>query len=194
MGRFKKFFTNIGSGLTRNVQGSFDYIQMRLPVQDITKEFEEKLKEKIEHNIIHADIREAKPEDLDSIVSMHDKSWKSAPMPYHQLNKEKILKLFKDPEIKFFISTVDSVDSGFIVLYFTGDKNEIGVIAGLGIIPELQRKGLGTILGMAAWDYFKKEDVKELRCKVYRDNKVSYNFIKGLGFREYDAEFITWKF
>ncbi|MFX1358005.1 MAG: GNAT family N-acetyltransferase [Promethearchaeota archaeon] len=194
MGKVKNFFSSITSGLKRTAQGHYDYIQMRLPVEDITQEFEEKLKEKIEHNIIHADVREAKPDDLDSIINMHDKSWKSAPMPYHQLNKEKILKLFDDPEIEFFIAKVGSIDSGFIVLYFTGDKDEIGVIAGLGIIPKLQRKGLGTTLGMAAWDYFKKNDVKELRCKVYRDNKISYNFIKGLGFKEYDTEFITWKF
>jgi ribosomal protein S18 acetylase RimI-like enzyme len=167
---------------------------MRLPVNEITKEFEDNLKNKIEHNIIHAKIREAKPEDLETIVEMHDKSWKSTPMPYHQLNKEKILKLFDDPEIVFLLASVDSVDSGFIVLYFTGNKNEIGVIAGLGIIPELQRKGLGTILGMAAWDYFKKTNVKELRCKVYKDNKISYDFIKGLGFKEYDRDIVTWKF
>ncbi|MFX0058986.1 MAG: GNAT family N-acetyltransferase [Candidatus Hodarchaeota archaeon] len=194
MGRIKNFFISITSGLKYNVQDNYKYIQMSLPVQDITRQFEASLTEKIENNIIHADVREAKPVDLDSIIELHDKSWKSAPMPYHQLNKEKILKLFDDPEIKFLIAGVDSIDSGFIVLYFTGDKNEIGVIAGLGVIPELQRKGLGTILGMAAWDYFKKRDVKELRCKIYKDNKISYNFVKNLGFREYEGEIITWKF
>ena len=84
-------------------------------------------------------------------------------------------------------------DSGFALIYFTGEKKQVGVIAGMGIIPELQRKGLGTILGMAAWDYFKKNGVAELRCKVYKENKISYNFIKGLHFEEYDEDFVQWK-
>jgi L-amino acid N-acyltransferase YncA len=38
---------------------------------------------------------------------------------------------------------------------------------------------------MAAWDYFKKKGVKELRCEVFKDNAVSYNFIKSIGFVEF---------
>ena len=61
------------------------------------------------------------------------------------------------------------------------------IIAGLGIIPRFQRKGLGTVLGMAAWNYFKEADVKELKCEVYIDNITSYTFISSLGFEEYDT-------
>ena len=35
------------------------YLQMRLPINKITKEFENSLKEKIEHKIFHASIRKA---------------------------------------------------------------------------------------------------------------------------------------
>ncbi|MHA1274891.1 MAG: GNAT family N-acetyltransferase, partial [Promethearchaeota archaeon] len=66
--------------------------------------------------------------------------------------------------------------------------NEYGIIAGLGVLPRFQRKGLGKILGMAAWDLFKKKGVKELRCEVYIENKSSYNFIKSLGFEEYEKK------
>ena len=48
-------------------QDGMVYIQMKLPVDKITSEFEEKLKVKIEHNIIKAKIREAKKEDLDTL-------------------------------------------------------------------------------------------------------------------------------
>ena len=30
-------------------------------------------------------------------------------------------------------------------------------------------------------------------CKVYKDNKIAYNFIKGLKFEEYDEDFTQWK-
>ena len=33
----------------------------------------------------------------------------------------------------------------------------------------------------------------DLRCKVYKDNKIAYNFIKGLRFEEYDEDFTQWK-
>jgi len=38
---------------------------------------------------------------------------------------------------------------------------------------------------MAAWNHFKKKGVKELRCEVFKDNKVSFNFIKSIGFEEF---------
>lgn len=43
---------------------------------------------------------------------------------------------------------------------------------------------------MASWQYLKEQypNVKEIRCEVYRDNKVSYLFIKGIGFEEYDTK------
>jgi hypothetical protein len=44
------------------------------------------------------------------------------------------------------------------------------------------------VLGMAAWNHFKKLGVKELRCEVYRDNKASYDFISSLGFKKFGVK------
>ena len=42
---------------------------------------------------------------------------------------------------------------------------------------------------MAAWNFFKeKKGVKELRCEVFTENLTSYNFIKSLGFEEFDKK------
>ena len=79
-------------------------------------------------------------------------------------------------------------DGGFVILDLEGPNKEYGVIAGLGVIPRYQRRGLGTIIGLAAWEYFKKKGIKELRCEVYKDNKISYDFISSLGFEEYDVK------
>jgi len=51
-----------------------EYIQMKLPVSNITPEVEEKLKKKVEHNILRAKIREAKLEDLDSVMYIYNRS------------------------------------------------------------------------------------------------------------------------
>lgn len=53
---------------------------MRLPVEKITKDFEEMLRDKIAHNIIHADIREATKEDADIIINVYKRAWRSTIM------------------------------------------------------------------------------------------------------------------
>lgn len=83
------------------------------------------------------------------------------------------------------IVKVYGIDGAFTILDLEGDNKEYGIIAGLGVLPRFQRKGLGTVLGLAAWDHFKKKGVKELRCKVYKDNQRSFHFIKGLNFEVY---------
>jgi len=193
LSRIKTFFTKMYGDIKNLYQKDIDFIQMRLPVSHITEDFERNLKNKIKHSFINAEIREATGDDIDHLIDLHNRAWHSTPMPYRPLTKEKINEMLDDKSVIFLIAKVEGKDSGFALIYFTSQDNLVGVIAGLGIIPELQRKGLGTILGMASWDLFKKKGVKELRCKVYKDNKVSYNFIRGLGFEEYDEDFISWK-
>ncbi|NHJ24667.1 MAG: GNAT family N-acetyltransferase [Candidatus Lokiarchaeota archaeon] len=163
------------------------YIQMRLPVEKITEEYEEIIRKRVEKNILRAKIREATKEDLDSVVFLHNRSWMTSSTPFSPISHETIKKIFEYPDTKILIAKVYGTDGGFVILDFEGNNKEYGIIAGLGVLPRFQRKGLGTVIGMAAWDYFKKRGVKELRCEVYKDNNVSYNFIKSLGFEEYDV-------
>jgi ribosomal protein S18 acetylase RimI-like enzyme len=164
------------------------YIQMKLPVEKITPEFEEKLRKRVESNILKAKIREVKIEDLESVTHVYNRSWMTSHTPYSPLTADSLKQIFDYPETVILLANVFGTDAGFIILDFEGPNNEIGVIAGLGVIPRFQGKGLGTVLGMASWDYFKKKGIKELICEVYIDNKVSYNFIKYLGFEDYDAK------
>lgn len=193
MRTLKNLFERISNKIREGFQRKLNYIQMRLPVNKITSSFEETLQNKIKVKVKQAKIREAVEDDINNLISIHDKAWHSTPMPYHPLSKDKLFEIIKDPDITILIAEVNSIDIGFIILYFTGENNIIGVIAGLGILPEYQHKGLGTFLGLVSWNYFKSKGVKELRCKVFKDNKISYNFIKELGFEEYDLDFPTWK-
>jgi ribosomal protein S18 acetylase RimI-like enzyme len=167
------------------LQEGMVYKQMRLPVDKITPEFEKKMQQKIEQNIYHARIREASDKDLSIIVDIYNKSWLTSNTPFRPIEKETLKKIFKDPDTVFLIARVFGIDSAFVILDFEGENKEFGVIAGLGVIPKFQRKGLGTVLGLATWNYFKEKGVKELRCEVYKNNDVSTNFIKALKFEEY---------
>lgn len=167
------------------------YIQMKLPVEKITKEFEEEIKKKVEKNFLNAKVREAKKEDLETVMNIHNRAWMTANEPFRPIELESLKNIYEYPETEILIARVYGNDGGFIILDREGKNDEIGVIAGLGVLPRYQRKGLGTILGVAAWNYFKEKDVTELRCEVYKDNEVSYGFIKSLGFEEYSTKTYT---
>ena len=164
------------------------YIQMRLPVEKITEEFEERVRKKVEKNILRAKIREASKDDLESVAFLHNRSWMTSSTPFSPISHETIKKIYEYQDTKILIAKVYGIDGGFVILDFEGKEKELGIICGLGVLPRFQRKGLGTVIGMATWDFFKKRGVKELRCEVYKDNIVSYNFIKSLGFEEYDIK------
>jgi ribosomal protein S18 acetylase RimI-like enzyme len=171
-------------------QDGMVYIQMRLPVDKITTEFETKLKEKIEHNIVKANIREATNEDLDSLKHIYNRAWLTSNTPFRPITKTDLKKILEYPETVFLIGKIYGTDAAFLLLDFEGENKEFAIIAALAVIPRFQRRGVGTILGMASWQYLKEHfpNVKEVRCEVYKDNKVSYSFIKGIGFEEFDTK------
>ncbi len=168
-------------------QDGMVYIQMKLPVEKITNEFEKNLKEKIEHNIVQANIREATKSDLESLKYIYNRAWLTSNTPFRPITKTDLQKILEYPETAFLIAKLYGSDAAFLLLDFEGENKEFAIIAALAVIPRFQRKGLGSVLGMASWQYLKEKfpNVKEVRCEVYKDNKVSYSFIKGIGFEEY---------
>ncbi|HEY0090706.1 MAG TPA: GNAT family N-acetyltransferase [Candidatus Lokiarchaeia archaeon] len=168
-----------------------EYIQMKLSLKNITPEYESEIKKKVENNLLNAKIRRASENDLNTTVEIYNRSWLTSNEPFAPLSHESIKVLFDDPDIVILIAKVYGIDAGFIIIDIEGKRKEYGVIAGLAVIPRFQRKGLGKILGLAGWNYLKNKGIKELRCEVYPDNKVSYNFIKSLGFEEFDRKYYT---
>jgi len=167
---------------------SLEYIQLKLPVSDITPEFEVKLTKKVKSNILRAKIREANEEDLQSVKYLYDRSWLTSQTPFSAISVSSLKTIWEYPETIILIAKVYGSDAGFAIIDFVGENREIGEIGGMGILPRFQRKGLGTVIGMAAWNYFKKKGIKELRCEVFKGNAVSYQFIKSIGFKEYDRK------
>ena len=170
-------------------QDGMVYIQMKLPVEKITN-VEKNLKEKIEHNIVQANIREATKSDLESLKYIYNRAWLTSNTPFRPITKTDLQKILEYPETVFLMAKVYGSDAAFLLLDFEGENKEFAIIAALAVIPRFQRKGLGSVLGMASWQYLKGKypNVKEIRCEVYRDNNVSYSFIKGIGFEEYDKK------
>ena len=164
------------------------YIQMKLPVDKITEAFENKLKDKVEHNIIKAIIRKAERGDLDSLKNIYNRAWLTSNTPFRPITKTDLLKILEAPDTVFLIAKVYGIDAAFVLLDFEGENKEFAVIAALAVLPRFQRRGLGKILGVYIWNFLKQNyyNVKEIRAEVYKDNKVSFAFIEGIGFEEYE--------
>lgn len=183
--KIRSYFLSVDKKDQKEEVESLEYIQMKLPVLDITHEFEENLTKKVNSNILRAKIREANEEDLQSVKYLYDRSWLTSQTPFSAISVTSLKTIWEYPETIILIAKVYGSDAGFAILDFVGKNREIGEIGGMGILPRFQRKGLGTVIGMAAWNYFKSKGVQELRCEVYKGNTVSYQFIKSIGFKEY---------
>ena len=170
----------------------YTYIHLKLPTENITREFEKVFHDKVKRNLFKPKIELATIEDAQRVSNIYNRAWLTSGVPFSQMTTSKIKILFKDPKCNVFIAKVFGIDAGFIVTYLEGEDYEIGIIAGLGIIPRFQRKGIASALAFAAWEQFLlPKNVKELRCEVYKSNLPSYNFIKSLGFEEYDINVIS---
>ncbi|MHA1819446.1 MAG: GNAT family N-acetyltransferase [Promethearchaeota archaeon] len=183
-----KFHQIPASDLKKEEDLGYPYIQMRLPVEKITPEYEASLKKKITKEV---KIRRAKEEDIPKLVEMYNRAFLSAADPYSPMTEEDMRQIFYHNKTIILIGSIWGVDAGFIILDFEGENNEIGVVAGLGTLPSWQKRGVGTSIGIESWKYFKQinPNLKELRCEVYKYNIPSYRLIKGMGFEEFGVKY-----
>ncbi|MFW9930306.1 MAG: GNAT family N-acetyltransferase [Candidatus Thorarchaeota archaeon] len=162
-----------------------NYIHMKLPIKKISREFENELKKKIRNDINVIKIREATRKDVQVFIQLHKVIWTSTSMPYKPFSREIVEELIEKPNIIFLIANFNDKDVGFGIIHYVGEERQIGIITAIGVIPEHQRKGFGTILGLEIWKYFKEKGLVELQCRVSKDNKKAKEFIKSLGFEEF---------
>ncbi|MBD3340238.1 MAG: hypothetical protein GF353_14085 [Candidatus Lokiarchaeota archaeon] len=162
------------------------YVKMRLSTKKITPEFEASVKNQIEEKHLNVKIREAGEQDYPTVISIYKRAWMTSNTPISDLSSDLLRELNKSSKTKIFLAKVYGIDAGFVILDFEGEKNEIGFITALGILPRFQRRKVGTSLGIRTWKYFKKFNVKELRTEVYINNSNSKEFLKSLGFEEFD--------
>jgi ribosomal protein S18 acetylase RimI-like enzyme len=156
---------------------------MSLGGENFNPEFEEKLNKRISSQV---KIRQATKDEIPLLTKLYNRSFLTAQDPYSPMKEEDMRAIFHYNKTIILIAQIWGTDAGFIIIDFetTEDGKKIGFISGLGTLPEWQKRGVGTTLGIASWSYFKKAGVQELRCEVYKKNLGSYKLIKGMGFVE----------
>jgi ribosomal protein S18 acetylase RimI-like enzyme len=166
----------------------YAYIQMVLTGDHFNPEFEAKLHKRISSQV---KIRRATEEEIPLLTQLYNRSFLTAQDPYSPMKEEDMRAIFHYNETIILIGSVWGVDAGFIIIDFetSRDGKKIGYISGLGTLPEWQKRGVGTTLGIASWSYFKEAGVEELRCEVFKGNLGSYKLIKGMGFKEVGVKY-----
>ena len=163
----------------------FGFIQLKLDIDFITKEFEDITNERIKQKGFIPKIKNANYTDIPSILNLYNRSFMTANTPLEKITIENLEELYDIPEVSIYIAKVYGLPAGFMILDFEGKNNEYGFITALGITPRFQNKGVGLALGLKAWNHFKEKNVKELRCEVYYQNERSISFLKSLRFQEF---------
>ena len=153
---------------------------------DAMKHIEEELNNDRANYLKKVRIRNFRPnEDANEFILCYNRAFISAPDPYRSLTLEDVHH-FK-PETTF-VAVLYGRIVGFVFLVIEPlikrgkTLGRQGVIAGVGIDPRYRRKRIAYLLATRAAQYFVENDVMELVCKVYFENKVSYSFIRSFGF------------
>lgn len=183
--RVRSLFSNIERNITTLYSEDENYIKLTLPIAKARDLTVGTLKKYTQTHKINVKIREAQEKDIPIINDIYHKSWGASHLPMKDVTEELFLEIFEDPDTRFLIAEMDSQEAGFILVEFNKLNKEIGLISGLGVLPEFQGKGLGKYLALEAWNFFKDKGIKELRCEVFKNNDVAISFIKSLGFEEY---------
>jgi ribosomal protein S18 acetylase RimI-like enzyme len=162
---------------------------LKLPIEKITSEFKKKFGERIKSYIKHPNIRPIKEDDYERIVMIYNKAYRNLHAKILPINLDIIRDMDSDPESVILIAEIDNNIAGLIILEFEGVNDKFVTITDWAVSPRFRRKGIGTRLCIAAWEYFEPKGVKEVRCEVYVNNPVAYNFIKSMGFEEIRTDY-----
>ncbi len=169
-----------------DIPQKYVYIKLKLPISKISKELLIRLDLKVKNTYIKPKISLAKEEDLPKITKIYNRAWLTSNTPFRQMNTEQFQTLFFLPKYTFLIAQVFGIDAGFLILCYEGINDEYGVLVGIGINPQFQRKGVGTALALRAWQMFSMRNIKEIQCEIFYENFKSLQFAKSIGFEEYD--------
>jgi ribosomal protein S18 acetylase RimI-like enzyme len=192
--KLQSYFSNIGACEVKKeskdvcedlAKTGLKYIQMKLPFDNITSQLENELKEKIKSHINDAEVRKAKRDDLRSILKIYNRAWMTSNTPFSPLEYKTLKEIYNLPEAIILIAKLYNKDVGFIIIDFEKNENKYAIIAGIGVLPRYQNKGVGKLLALEAWKKLRKMKIKGIKCEVYEKNKSALNFIRSIGFEEY---------
>ncbi|NHI93527.1 MAG: GNAT family N-acetyltransferase [Candidatus Lokiarchaeota archaeon] len=174
---------------------NYVYRKMYLDLRTIPSEMRAILLRNIGYKKKLTEIRDFNIEkDWAKLVFIMNKAFEDTPDFFDEdegtlLSIESKKKFF---EMKIFFAMKKNVEIGFIAILPKTDQygKKKATISLLAVIPEFRRQKIGSILAICSYDWLINEGIYDLFALVGEDNIPSYNFMRSLGFKEYDREII----
>ncbi len=120
-------------------------------------------------------VREAKEEDLETIVRLEKASFPEYPYPFKVFEE----LLMRCPKY-FLIVEYKGRISGYVCGRLVGKS--LGVVVSIAVEPELRRRGIGRILMLELESRFRENHVKTVRLEVGVDNDAAIRLYESLGY------------
>jgi len=171
---------------------SYTYYKMRLKLSEIREEIFPLLKKKFERIEHLIKFREFDSRfDKEILMNIYNRAFLTSPDPFRPLTINEL----DDIDSTIFFIKLYGLDSGFISISIEeSDQGEkIGLIPIMAVLPERQRRGLGSALALKAYDFLKNKDIEFVECEVGEDNLASFLFVKFIGFKVYGKEVIKFE-
>ena len=167
----------------------YKYIKMSCPMEKVLNKLNIVYKE-IADSDIFKNLKVKKlnlRENGEDFIYVFNRSLLTGTDPYQPIDWNDLEKF---PKETTFIGYLYGRPVGFITYTIEEEDGEmIGVIAGLGVIPEYRRRGVAKSLILKTAEILKGSlNVEKLVCDVYEKNIASYHLIKKFGFKE-EGEF-----
>lgn len=137
---------------------------------------------KIEYRIVSYE-----PEYLDDLTSMALDLW---PENEYMHLRDEFEHFAADDRQMVFLSILDDLPVGFIHVslradYVEGaDSSPVGYVEGIYVLPEFRKKGISKKLLSEAEAWSQSKGCVQIASDIEDENKVSYDFHIGVGFKE----------
>ncbi|MBO3832360.1 MAG: ribosomal protein S18-alanine N-acetyltransferase [Candidatus Brockarchaeota archaeon] len=120
-------------------------------------------------------VREAKEEDLETIVRLEKASFPKYSYPFKVFEE----LLMRCPKY-FLVAEYNGRVSGYVCGRVVGKS--VGVVVSIAVEPELRRRGIGRILMLELESRFREKHVKTVRLEVGVDNDAAIRLYESLGY------------
>ncbi|HKZ41470.1 MAG TPA: GNAT family N-acetyltransferase [Candidatus Hodarchaeales archaeon] len=176
-------------GSEANETQEYRYIVMEMPWERVKTISALKASEVVRYKDILKTVPYNPARDAETFALVFNTILMTSPDPYRPITKEEA-KIFGDGT---FLTYAYGQPAGFAVLTHEkdeGTQENIGVIAGIGIMPKFRGRRFAIAFALGLLDWFKARGVSRLQCEVYEHNDVSHRFITSLGFSEVGEMFL----
>ena len=182
--KFLSFLSKRKASLEQPKEKKYVYYKMGCPIDVVLDKLNVVYKE-VSNSDVFKNLRvKSLDEDrvFEDFVFVFNRALLAGYDPYQPIDLDEVSKFPKTT----FVGYLYGRPVGFIIYTIEErDGKNVGVIAGIGVIPEYRGRGVAKSLVIKTAEEMKKRfNVEELECDVYEKNIASINLVSKFGFKK----------